>query len=209
MNRTYLSPKTFYSMLIFIILIFYFMPFHWVSILSGIFFGVIIFLSRKKGNLEIHKNKDSGILFSPITGVIESIKKDNGVQVIHIKKSFFEEWGFYMPSCGKVDEIIDIGGKKRLQISNLGDYRDMKRKHIHIKTRTGNIDLCVIDSYFSRFENWIESGDYGFAGARMGLIKGAVNILIFLPSDFSIVMEQGELVLSGKSILAANTVVHS
>jgi hypothetical protein len=112
-----------------------------------------------------------------------------------------------MPTCGKIEGINDFSGKKNLGLQRLSDYSQYARKNIVINSKFGDYDMSILDSPLSALDCLVESGDYGFSAARLGVIQGAIDVLIFLPKDFSIVMEANEVVQSGKSIIAVNTTV--
>lgn len=194
MNFFYFSSKFIFFSCLLLLFIYYTLGVSFILSIGIILFLGLSFLFRKKRKLNINKDKKNGLVFSPISGVIKDITEENNKTIIHIRRSFYEEWGVYMPSSGRVQDVID--------------YPHERRKVLTIRSQFGHFSLCVVNKKYSSFDCWLESGDYAYTAARIGMIKGVVDILLFLPSDFSTVMYKNEIVKSGKSILAVNTVVH-
>lgn len=205
-KMTYLPNKILILMIVIGFLLFFFGHYGFFIFYLG-FSILILWLNRKQQRLSLNKDKNSGLIISPITGVISDIREHHGVKILHIKKSFFEEWGLYMPQCGKIEKSISTKMKKYFFTNSIDDYLEVTRENISITNRLGDFDLCIIPRKLSTFSFWLEGGDYAFTGARIGIFKGAGDVLLFLPNDYSIVIEKGLMVNSGKTVLAANTMV--
>lgn len=186
---------------------FYLLGYHWILVFLLVLSSGLLFFYRRKPKLDINYEKDNGIIFSPVDGVIKHIEIQKQYQIIHIKRNFLKEWGVYLPTCGKIEEINDFEGKKNWLGTQFNEYSNFSRKNIVINSKFGNYDMSVLNNPFSSFDCLVESGDYGFSGARFGIIQGGVDILMFLPKDFSVVMEKNEVLKASKSIIAVNTTV--
>ena len=112
---------------------FYFLGIHLILIIIFLISLELMFFYRKKRELDINFDKDNGIIFSPVDGVIKQIEIQKQYQIIHIKRNLFREWGVYMPTCGKIEEINDFSGKKNWGLKKLNDYPQYSRKNIVIR----------------------------------------------------------------------------
>ena len=188
-------------------LAFYLIGFHWLLVFFSVMSLSFLFFYRRKPKLDINFDKDNGIIFSPVDGVIKHVEIQKQYQIIHIRRNFMKEWGVYLPTCGKIEEVNDFEGSNNWTGAQFTNYSEFSRKNIVINSKFGDYDMSILNNPFSGFDCLVESGDYGFSGARFGIIKGGADIMMFLPKEFSVVMEAKEQLKASESIIAVNTTV--
>ena len=208
---TYLKTSSLFIFFLGTGLVVFYFGIHFFSLLVLLILFLTLFLSRKSRRLKIIEEKENGLLFTPVSGVIKKIIEVGDFTHIHIRRSFFNEWGVYMPSCGKIEEVTEVAGRRSwifLRNSHFENLEQFSRTIVNVKSKLGMYSMHMLNSKYSRFDCWVDSGDYGFGAARLGYIKSSFNIVMIIPKDFSVVMRVSDVLTRGKSIIAANTAVH-
>ncbi len=171
---------------------------------------VLVFLFRKS-HINTRKN-DSKFLFSPVFGVVQSVKKnierenlDGKFTEVQIIIPYFMDMGIFLPSNAEVSEFKQEGKNPVWRYSHLSDLNsDNWRLHLGLKITDNNfIDLYFYKCKFALTpEIWILPGDKGSLGANIGLMPLGGMLVIYLPSNWNCLIKKDDQLLAGQSYLA-------
>ncbi len=188
-------------------------------ILSFIFALIIAFIAftfRKKkiitsdGNLKI-----TGVIKSPIDGYVVSHRtgithEQFGVNLTELRlylPHFFES-GIYLPTPVEFDDIKKYPSKElfRYQRSLHLDQRQSVYGGVTLKLRTIDDTLYgmqLIKCYLGLSPVlWVLTADRGGSGSRFGFFPFGGTVILYLPSDYDVIIDKGTKLVGGETILA-------
>lgn len=210
MHFSYLK-KT--SHLIFILLIISSIYFSFLSVLSAVsaiyLLFLIIYRHRKisiKNSREFHGED----ITSPVNGKVSTIRQIvllNGVNQyeILINITFGSEMGIYSPLTSELIHLNRFHGKSlwRETISEFSDISLFQRDDLKFKNSVGSfIGLVFVKSKFGGVPLIrLLQGDRVKARVNIGHLPFGGSLLLYLPADYKIVVEEGA------SLNAANTLI--
>jgi len=145
---------------------------------------LILYIYRKR-TLSNVNNKDIELnsVFSPITGKVKKIAQADGKTIVSISPKIFGPLGVYMPFSGSIDESENsetviynkLGNRATLSFS-LGLFKD------------SNI--------------WLRSGDLAKCSSNIGFLGFGGSINILLNDESKILIDKGQKVFAGQSLIA-------
>lgn len=145
------------------------------------------------------------IIVSPADGFIDGIVEKNGRQHIIIEMRYTDVHVQRVPIAGRVVKI-EGDGLKLPKGKLVGDYTLEKmmpyQKMTTMETDIGPVVVRQITSFFAnRIQVFVNEGQAVERGVRLGRILAGSTIVLELPTEVEILVEQEENVFGGETIL--------
>jgi len=181
-----------------------------LPILACLAGGLTLFVGFFFRDPERHLPHDPAAILAPADGKIlkiehmEADKSPLGVSAIKLSifMSLFNVHVNRCPTQGVVEEINYKPGKFfSAQLDKASKYNE--RNSIFLKTpEADKILLIQIAGIIARrIVCWLKAGDKVAAGQRLGLIRFGSRVEVYLPSHCRIVVEAGQKVKAGQTIM--------
>ncbi len=178
------------------------------KILCILFLALTFFVLNFFRDPERYPPCDENVVVSPADGKIVEIKKVldpiKGIEKLRISifMNIFNVHVNRSPVSGEVQQIKYIPGKffnASLDKSSEKNERNL----ISIKTKYGDFTVVQIAGLIARrIVCWIKKGDKLTIGQRIGMIKFGSRVDLYLPSGYEIIINKGQKVVAGLTILA-------
>jgi len=176
--------------------------FIWWGIIHIIFIG--FFFRNPKINIIQNKN----LIFSPSSGKVKSIEKikinNQNYNKLYIYLSPANEHILISPISGYVENIKNIPNemdqeRKLVVLKNFDDKKIYIEQAVTKMGSTGWMSKFLVNE---RVVINLEKNDFVNQGNRYGFIRFGSEVQIYLPEDYKIIVNIGDKLKIGKSILA-------
>lgn len=209
MSKNYYIAKEGFPFIIFFILLSGILFYFSFPILTGIALFFALFCMYFFRNPERTISSENDIVVSPADGKVMSIEK---VQENKLIKGEALKISIFLSVFNVHINRMPIGGEIMMQEKVSGLYlpaykKDISdknaRNYIGIKTPFGMILVVQITGLIARrIVSWVKVGDKLNTGDRFGLIRFGSCTEIYLPTDSEILIEVGQKVRGGETIIA-------
>lgn len=215
MHRTYLNKKVHLTFIILIIL-FAFFSLQKLALVTLLIYGVLSYLLRKS-DTEYYKEIEpsSKVVTSPIHGRVVSIKKGvnhkefgENLQEIRFLIPIGKESGLYLPRVGEVINFVPRRGESFYRYSKKDipsqDKEVLDGPTLTIQCRDqSKIGMqfleCPLGLYPRQFTL---PGDHGLAKANFGYFPLGGTVLLYLPENYEILVNENATVSPGERLIA-------
>ncbi len=183
-----------------------FVLFYWQMFLVVwvLFLVAIVYLSRDPDPIE---PSDPNALVAPAHGLVDVIDEQTEVEFVNapcqrvsIRMSIFDVQLQYAPTAARVayfthSKPIKLGGNSPLEMLLLGLEPIMRPQD--------KLALRFVGSAWGRqIVPWVAAGDVPSRSARLGMMRLGNRVDIFLPMSAKLVVNLGDKVVGGQSVLA-------
>jgi len=215
MHRTYLNKKV-HLIFVFLIILFSFFSLTKIALTILAVYAVTAYLLRKSDNEYFKELEPSGgVIQSPIHGRVVSIKK--GVKHFEFGENLTEirfliphgeESGFYFPQKGEVTNLVYKKGDSFYRYSK-DDIPSQENVTLDVPMLTlknndhqyiGIQFLECLMGLYPRF--YVLPGDRGQAKANFGYFPLGGTVLLYLPGNYEILVNENATVSPGERLIA-------
>ncbi len=215
MHRTYLNKKV-HLILISLIVLFAFFSFKKIALLILFLYAILAFLLRKS-DIEYYKEIEpsGGVIMSPVHGRVVSIKKGinhkefgNNLWEIRFLIPLGEKSGLYLPHESEVSNLVLKRGGSFFRYSK----KDIPTQAEEVldgpiltlqNRNDGQIGLQFLEcplGLYPRF--FVLAGDRGQAKANFGYFPLGGTVLLYLPENYEILVNENATVSPGERLIA-------
>ncbi len=193
-------------------------------LLGSFFFGLIIFFSYSIVLLLFRKNPSAyqvepafkkGVVFSPVNGSVKSIdyniidtKTNLKLTRITLIINPWNESGIYLPIASEIQEFFITGLRPLFRYKRFRPKKLQEKELEKLSLTLQGVDLGIIRMEFIRCvigllpEIIVMPGDRGKEQANIGHFPFGGTLLLYLPDNYEILVEEAGKVLAGESLLA-------
>jgi len=177
----------------------------WLSVIPGLIFLFSLFFFRNPWR-KVETNKN--VALSPADGVVTSVTKvkeseflNEEVWKITIFLSIFNVHFNRAPVAGTVEAIKYVPGSFFPAFkSHASDNNE--RNYIVINSGISRVMVCQITGFIARrIICWAKRGETLRQGERFGIIKFGSCTELYLPLDYTILVEKGHKVKGGLTVI--------
>lgn len=185
-----------------------------------LFIIIVGFFTRR---ISPHHQQDAllkdGVIYSPVNGRVKSItqhiqhpKFGDDLIEVSFTISWLREAGLYLPTGSEVLDLFCEKGKSffRYFFSLERDVID-KYSGVYLRFKTVNDEqkeygIQVIKCFLGQWPKVrVIPGDRGRAQVNFGFLGLGGTVLLYLPSQYEILVKDGQLATAGQTIVAART----
>jgi phosphatidylserine decarboxylase len=172
-----------------------------LSVFSFIFFIYLLWFFRDPPRkIIIDENK----ILAPADGTIIYTEQDNGFIKIAIRMSPLNVHINRAPLSGKIISDEKIKGKHQ-SVYFANAEKKNERRLLKMKSSGLEVELLQLTGAFARrIKNWVSINDDILQGQKLGIIRfgSQTNLIVTGKNEFKIVVNKGDKVKAGLSIIA-------
>lgn len=177
----------------------------WLGLIPGVIFLFSAYFFRNPWRKII---SDGNVALSPADGVVTAVTKvresellQEEVWKVTIFLSIFNVHFNRTPVAGRVEEIKYVPGKFIPAFKSHASEINEKN-YLVVNTGKHRVMVCQITGFIARrIVCWSRVGETLKQGERFGLIKFGSCTELYLPLDFSILVEKGNKVKGGLTVI--------
>jgi phosphatidylserine decarboxylase len=182
----------------------------WSLLLTGFFYLV----RRRKQDYKDRLSDEDSILLSPVNGLIYAVESDSDLEghegkftLLRVSVAHLDEWGVYMPFRGEIDGLARNKGKSIFRYENkLSKFKENDLESVKIQINSKKLNYCVLNilkcAIGLKPRIWVEPGDRGSSGSCIGYMPFGGTVLVYLPSNFEVIVKANDQLLAGETVLA-------
>ncbi|MDR0678159.1 MAG: phosphatidylserine decarboxylase [Holosporaceae bacterium] len=159
----------------------------------------------------VHPSRDS-VAVSPADGIIlkiiectapDELKLPGTWQKISVFMSIFNVHVNRSPVAGTVEKMFYVEGKFfNVTLDKASDYNERRAVYMRLSDGTKIVFVQIAGLIARRIRCDIAEGQELEIGQRVGMIRFGSRVDIYLPNDAKILVEEGQIVVAGETILA-------
>lgn len=209
--------NTFYYSIFFgLLFVLWFFGLYWAFFVVGIVFLIVLFFSRRIAPaFQEDATLKEGIVYSPVNGKVAHINSENNhhrygdnLTEIVIISSWWREHGVYFPFKAEVIDLIYEGAKGHFRYfsNSVFSKKEERKPSLSLGLRGVEGGSIGIDFYKCVSGFWpklrVIPGDKGRAQVNMGFFGLGGTTVLYLPSNYEILVKEGLDLVAGQSIVA-------
>tara|TARA_B100000886_G_C20301184_1_gene439742 strand:- start:187 stop:786 length:600 start_codon:yes stop_codon:yes gene_type:complete len=139
----------------------------------------------------------SGFVYSPISGIVDSVVFDNDRIKIMLKQHWYEATSICFPISGEVTKIE----YNKKTAADYFSYTEVSK--LFIGNQKFNVFMRLISPIIAESKSVLRKGDIGNTGAIFSQMPFCGKLEMTLPSYFKLIVRNGEKVIIGKTPMAS------
>lgn len=202
------------------LVVFFVLTFFWMVglplLLLLVFFAYCLFLfifRKKRGVFKENPSITDGVLYSPVQGKVIQITPNSshpsigeGLTEIVVKIPWHVEYGVYLPFTSEVKDLFVVKGRDFFRLSKLKDIKFSDRAGVMLALENQKGDEIGLQLIKCTAGLWPEikvmPGDRGKRQANIGLLPFGGTLVLYIPSKYEILVQDGQDVIAGESLIA-------
>ncbi len=189
----------------------------------GIYLLFLIIIGFFTRRISPHHQEDAflkeGVFYAPVNGRVRSIvqnikhpKFGDDLIEVSFTISWIREAGLYLPTGSEVLDLFYEKGKSffryffHLERDGLDKYSGVYLKFKSVNGEQKEYGIQVIKCILGQWPKVrVIPGDRGRAQVNFGFLGLGGTVLLYLPSQYEILVKDGQLATAGQTIIAART----
>lgn len=159
------------------------------------------------------------VFYSPVSGVIKSVKSNSkhsqlgsDLTTVQITIAPWQECGVYLPFTSEVRELKAKRGRGHLRAAQLLSEKEEDEVGLDLVLSGVNGTNIAMKLVPCLFGGWPQiallPGDRGKRRTNIGFFPFGGSVILYLPSEIHLLLEEGDELVAGVSVFAGLTKEH-
>lgn len=192
-----------------------FFSFFWAFIILLLYAGMYFLFRQNRLTYKDDVGFKNDVFYSPISGTLKRVRKNidhsffgKNLTEVHIVMMPWDEFGVYLPFTCEVKELRAHRGKRlfRLGTNDLEANPDVGIDLVCEGVNGSTIGMKFIQCYAGGWpEVALLPGDRGKRRSNIGYIPYGGSLMLYLPPETQLLLEEGDRLIAGVSVFAGLT----